>query len=137
MRATPVRTAVMDGSMTQLVLRNEARSTPNRCRRVSSWKTPDRTIVAGFALSLEQLQTRCFGYWVICAVITSLPADYWDKFPDRIAAIDAAAVQAAAKKYVDLDHMQWVAVGDRKQIQDVLAKYGPVTVVDAAGKPEN
>ena len=47
------------------------------------------------------------------------------------------AVQAAAKKYVDLDHMQWVAVGDRKQIQDVLKKYGPVTVVDAEGKPEN
>jgi hypothetical protein len=33
--------------------------------------------------------------------------------------------------------MQWVVVGDRKQIQDVLAKYGPVTAVDAEGKPEN
>jgi hypothetical protein len=38
---------------------------------------------------------------------------------------------------VDLSHMQWVAVGDRKQIQDTLAKYGPVTVVDVKGKAEN
>jgi hypothetical protein len=30
--------------------------------------------------------------------------------------------------------MQWVFVGDRKQIQDVLAKYGSVTVVDVEGK---
>ena len=94
-----------------------------------------RTIVAGFALSLEQ-PNQVLGYWVT-AQYYSLPADYWDKFPDRIAAIDAAGVQATAKKYVDLDHMQWIAVGDRKQIQDVLAKYGPVTVVDADGKPEN
>jgi hypothetical protein len=33
--------------------------------------------------------------------------------------------------------MQWVAVGDRKQIQDALAKYGPVTVIDVTGKAEN
>jgi predicted Zn-dependent peptidase len=46
-----------------------------------------------------------------------LPTDYWDKYPDRIASVDAAAVQAAAKKFVDLEHMQWVCVGDRKQIQ--------------------
>jgi zinc protease len=131
--ATPVRTAVTDGSMTQLVY---------EMKRINTEPVPQaeledarRTIVAGFALSLEQ-PNQVLGYWVT-AQYYGLPADYWDKFPDRIAAIDAPSVQAAAKKYVDLDHMQWVAVGDRKQIQDVLAKYGPVTVVDAEGKPEN
>ena len=62
--------------------------------------------------------------------------DYWDKYPDHIAAIDSAAVRAAAKKFVDLKHMQWVAVGDAKQIKDVLAKYGAVTVMDVTGKQE-
>ena len=66
-----------------------------------------------------------------------LPADYWDKFPDRISAVDAAQVQAAAKKYVDLGHMQWVTVGDRKQIRDALAKYGTVTIVNAEGELQN
>jgi predicted Zn-dependent peptidase len=63
--------------------------------------------------------------------------DYWDKYPDRIAAVDAAAIQAVAKKYVDLEHIQWIAVGDRKQIQEALAKYAPVTFLDAEGKPAN
>ncbi len=131
--ATPVRTAVTDGSMTQLVY---------EMKKINTEPVPQpeledarRTIVAGFALSLEQ-PNQVLSYW-LSAQYYSLPADYWDKFPDRIAAIDAASVQTAAKKYVDLDHMQWVAVGDRKQIQTVLAKYGTVTVVDAEGKPES
>jgi hypothetical protein len=36
-----------------------------------------------------------------------------------------------------LAHLQWVVVGDRKQVQDTLAKYGTVSVVDVSGKPEN
>ena len=31
----------------------------------------------------------------------------------------------------------FVAVGDRKQIQDLLAKYGSVVAVDVTGKAEN
>ena len=46
-------------------------------------------------------------------------------------------MQVVEKKYVDLGRMQWVAVGDREQIEDVLKKYGRVTVVDTEGKPEN
>ena len=63
--------------------------------------------------------------------------DYWDQYPDHIGSIDAAGVQAAAKKFVDLDHVQLICVGDRKQIQDVLAKYGTVNVVDVSGQAEN
>jgi zinc protease len=128
-----VRTPVTEGSMERFVY---------EFRRISEEPVPPaelddgrRAIVAAFALSLERpaqlldnvLEVQHFG----------LPADYWDKYPDRIAAVSAADIQAVAKKYVDLDHMQWICVGDRKQIQDALAKYGPVTVVDVEGKPEN
>jgi hypothetical protein len=37
---------------------------------------------------------------------------------------------------VDVSHIQWVAVGDRKQIEDVLKKYGPVSVIDSNGNAE-
>jgi zinc protease len=94
-----------------------------------------RAIIANFALSLEQ-PAQLLNDWLTVQHF-GLPMDYWDKYPDRIAAIDAVGVQAAAKKFVDLQHMQWVAVGDRKQIQDALAKYGPVTVIDVTGKAEN
>jgi zinc protease len=93
------------------------------------------TMVAGFALSLEQ-PAQLLNYFTTREYY-GLPKDYWDKYPDHIFAVDQAAVQAAAKKFIDLDHMQWIAVGDRKQIQDALAKYGPVNVVDVNGKPEN
>jgi zinc protease len=133
-RATAsVRTPVTEGSMTQFVY--EFKRINNEPVPQAELDDARRALVAGFALSLEQpsqmledwLTTQYFG----------LPADYWDKYPDHIVAVDAAAVQAAAKKYVNLDRMQWICVGDRRQIQDVLAKYGGVTVVDAEGKPEN
>jgi zinc protease len=127
-----VRTPVTDGSMVQFVY---------EFKRISAELVPQNelddarhAIIAKFALSLEQ-PAQLLGDWMTVQYY-GFPADYWDKYADRIAAVNAAAVQAAAKKFVDLDHMQWVCVGDRKQVQDVLAKYGPVEVVDAEGKPE-
>jgi len=127
-----VRTPVTDGSMERFIY---------EFKRINDEPVPPdelddarRAIVAGFALSLERpgellnnmLEVQFLG----------LPTDYWDKYPDRISAVSAAEVQAAARKYVDLSHMQWVCVGDRKQIQDVLSKYGAVTVVNAEGRPQ-
>lgn len=128
-----VRTPVTDGSMERFTYEfkriNDERVPPNELDDAR------RAIVAGFALSLERpgellnnvLQAQHFG----------LPDDYWDKYPDRISAVDAAQVQAAAKKYVDLSHMQWICVGDRKQVRDALAKYGSVTIVNAEGELQN
>jgi hypothetical protein len=39
-----------------------------------------------------------------------------------------------AQKYIDLDHLQVVAVGDATKAREVLAKYGKVSVYDANGK---
>ena len=94
-----------------------------------------RAIVANFALSLEQ-PSQILNDWLTVQYY-GLPVDYWDKYPDHIGAIDAAAAQASAKKFVDLDHLQWICVGDRKEIESVLKKYGAVSVVDVTGKAEN
>jgi zinc protease len=94
-----------------------------------------RAIIANFALSLEQ-PSQILNDWLTVQYY-GLPVDYWDKYPDHIGGIDAAAVQAAAKKFVDLDHLQWICVGDRKEIESVLKKYGTVNVVDVTGKAEN
>lgn len=127
-----VRSPVTDGSMERFIY---------EFKRIGEERVPPdelddarRAIVAGFALSLERpgellnnmLEVQFLG----------LPADYWDKYPDRISAVSAAEVQAAARKYVDLSHMQWVCVGDRKQIEEVLAKYGKVAVVNAEGRSQ-
>jgi zinc protease len=131
--SSPVRTQVTGEAMERFLY---------EFKRINSEPVPPnelddahRSIVAGFALSLEQ-PAQVLNSWLTVQHF-GLPADYWDRYPDRIAAVDAAAVQSAAKKFVDLDHLQWVCVGDRRQILAVLAKYGTVSVVGADGKPEN
>ena len=64
-----------------------------------------------------------------------LPADYWDNYPTRIAAVTREQAQAAAKKYWDPSRLQIVAVGDASKIHDILAKFGTVQSFDADGKP--
>jgi zinc protease len=131
--SSPVRTKVTGDAMERFTY--EFKKISNEPVGDSELDEARRTIVAGFALSLER-PAQLLSYFLTVEYY-GLSKDYWDKYPDHIAAVDAAAVQAAAKKYIDLDHMQWIAVGDRKQIQDALAKYGPVSVVDVNGKPEN
>jgi predicted Zn-dependent peptidase len=135
---TEVRNAVTDGSMEQLMY---------EFKRIRDEKVPEaelnearHSIVSSFALSLEQPQ-QLLSRWIIVQDY-GLPMDYWDKYPVEVARTSADAVQAAARKYVDLDHLQIVAVGDPKQpgndknqtILEVLKKYGAVEVYDANGK---
>jgi zinc protease len=129
----PVRTKVTGDAMERFVY--EFKRLNNEPVAQGELDEAHRAIIASFALSLEQ-PAQILDSWLTVQHF-GLPTDYWDKYPDHIAAVDAASVQAMAKRFVDLNHMQWVAVGDRKQIQDALAKYGPVTVVDVNGKPEN
>ena len=91
-----------------------------------------RSIVAKFALSLESPGTL-LNLWM-SARYFGLPEDYWDRYAEEIALTGPDKVRDAAKKYVDLDHLQIVCVGDAKKIQPLLAQFGPVEVYDAEGK---
>jgi predicted Zn-dependent peptidase len=137
---TEVRNAVTDGSMEQLMA---------EFKRIRDEKVPDaelnearHSIVANFALSLEQPQ-QLLTRWLVVQEF-GLPMNYWDQYPVEVAQTTADAVQAAARKYVDVDHLQIVCVGDPKQagndqkqpIRDVLKKYGTVEVYDTNGKKE-
>lgn len=127
---TAVRTAVTDGSMHELMY---------EFKRIRDEKVPAEeldearhAIVANFALSLEQ-PARLLNDWMLVHY-DDLPQNYWDRFPQQVAAVSAEQVEEAAKKYVDFGHLQVVCVGDAKQIKAVLQKYGPVELYDANGK---
>ena len=92
-----------------------------------------RAIIGSFALSLEQPQSLLQN--IITQKLYSLPADYWDTYPQKVSAITADDVQRVAQKYIDMGHLQIVAVGDASKTKDILAKYGTVQVFDADGKP--
>lgn len=90
------------------------------------------SIVSSFALSLEN-PDRIAESWMAVKYY-GLPADYYDNYSDQIAKVDAEAVQRVARKYIDLDHLQIVVVGDARQLRKGVAKYGTLEMFDADGK---
>ena len=50
-------------------------------------------------------------------------------------AITAEDVRRVAMKYIDINHLQIVAVGDASKTREVLAKFGSVQEYDGDGKP--
>ena len=111
----------------------------NEIRRIREEKVPaaelaasKRAIAARFALSLEQ-PAAILGL-AIARKQYDLSADYWDTYPARIMAVSADEVQRVARKYLDPETMQLVAVGDAGRIKTALEKYGPVEVYDSEGR---
>jgi zinc protease len=129
--SSDVRTDVTEGAMKEFMYElNRLRDTPVPAEELENAK---RAIIGSFALSLEQPNTLLQN--IITQKLYNLPAEYWDTYPQKVSAITAADVQKAAQKYLDMGHLQVVAVGDAAKAREILAKYGKVEVYDAEGKP--
>jgi predicted Zn-dependent peptidase len=128
--SSEVRTDVTEGAMKEFMYElNRLRNEPVGTEELENAK---RAIIGSFALSLEQPNTLLQN--IITQKLYNLPADYWDMYPQKVSAITPADVQNAAKKYLDMSHLQVVAVGDAAKAREILAKYGKVEVYDAEGK---
>lgn len=128
---TEVRNNVTDPSLHELMY---------EFKRIRDEKVPQtelddakRSIVSSFALSLEN-PAGIINSWMAVKYY-GLPNDYWDHYSDEVAKVNADTVQRMAKKYIDLDHLQIVVVGDAKQVREGVAKYGALEMFDADGKP--
>ena len=127
--STDVRTEVTDQALPDLIDEiRQMRDVPVTDKELSDQK---RSIVAGFARTLESTNALLGNY--IDSYIYKLPADYWDKYPDRIQAVTVADVQRVAKKYWAPDRLQIVAVGDRAKVEPTLTKLGTIHIFDAEG----
>ena len=129
--SSEVRTDVTEGAMKEFMY--ELNRMRNEIVPDEELDNAKRAIIGSFALSLEQPATLLQN--IITQKLYNLPADYWDTYPQKVAAITAQDVQMAAKKYLDLGHLQVVAVGDAAKAREILAKYGKVELYDAEGKP--
>jgi predicted Zn-dependent peptidase len=61
---------------------------------------------------------------VIGNQVLGRPSDYQKKLPEIFRAIDAEAIDTAAREYLGSDNLVIVVVGDRKQIDDQIAGLG-------------
>lgn len=64
-----------------------------------------------------------------------LPEDYLETYRERIRALTAEDVMTAARRHFDSANALIVVVGDRDQIAEQAALFGPLTEYDAHGKP--
>jgi zinc protease len=126
-----VRTEVTEPALRDLV----AEITRMRNEPVPTKELEDRKrgMVASFALSLESPAAVLNNY--VTRWLYKLPADYWDRYPERVMAVTQADVQAAAKKYLDPSRLQMVVVGDAAKVESVLKQFGTVETFDTNGKP--
>ncbi len=126
-----VRTEVTDGALAEFF--SEIRGMREKRVADTELEESKRSVVAGFALSLER-PMRLLGF-ALTRKIYDLPQDYWDTYPAKIMAVTVDDVQRVARKYLNPEAMQLVAVGDGRKIKPVLEKYGKVEVYDSRGKP--
>ena len=69
--------------------------------------------------------------------LEDLPQDYFQRYAANVRAVTKDDVTRVANKYIDMDHLAIVIVGDRKQIEAPLRATGiaPVVVLDLEGNP--
>jgi zinc protease len=99
---------------------------------VDEFERAKRTIIGGWALQLESPQSMLSD--IVTQKLYGLPADYWDTYPQKVAAVTPEEAQRVARKYLDLEKLQIIVVGDAKTIADDLKQFGKVEVYDTEGK---
>ena len=69
--------------------------------------------------------------------LEGLPTDYFQHFAEHIDSVTKDDVVRVARKYIDMDHLAIVIVGDRKRIEEPLRKTGiaPIVVLNVDGDP--
>lgn len=128
---TEVRTTVTDSALTEMLKQiGRLQSEPIPAKDLASAKGylagsfPLRLQSAG-QIASQVAQRRLLG----------LPLTDLTLYRERINAVTAPAIQAAAKKYVDSNKLVIVVVGDAPKIKAGLEKIAPVTLLDIEGKP--
>ena len=128
--SSPVRTDVTEGTLREFL--NEFKRIRDEKVSPAELENAKHAIVGLFALQLENSQTLLQN--IVTQKLYQLPDDYWDTYAQKVEALTADDVQRVARKYIDLDHLQIIAVGDASKTREVLAKFGRVEVYDTDGK---
>jgi hypothetical protein len=93
----------------------------------SSLATVRRRLLGGYPLQFETLGSL-IAQWMV-AVLGGLPGDALAGYPERVGALSAAEIRAAAARWVAPDRMVLVAVGPAARLRSQLEAIGAVEVV--------
>ena len=98
-------------------------------------KTAEDNLVQGLPQSFSSV--RAVNGSISDLYIEQLPQDYYQHYAQNVRAVTKEDVTRVANKYIDVDHLAIVIVGDRKTIEQPLKNTGiaPVVVLDVNGDP--
>jgi predicted Zn-dependent peptidase len=86
----------------------------------------------GSFASVGAINTAITALWT-----QGLAEDYYQQYGAKIAAVTAEDVLRVAKRYLDVDHLAIVIVGDKASIEGPLkaTNIAPITILDVMGQP--
>jgi zinc protease len=69
--------------------------------------------------------------------VQGLPEDYYQTYAKNVSAVTKEDLLRVAKRYIDLNHLAIVIVGDRAKVEPALKATGiaPITYIDIEGNP--
>jgi predicted Zn-dependent peptidase len=69
--------------------------------------------------------------------VQGLPDDYYQQYAKNVSAVTKEDVLRVAKRYIDLNHLAIVIVGDRSAVEAALkaTNIAPITYIDIEGNP--
>ena len=125
------RTEVTDSALAELL---------HQIDRIRTEAVPDSELsaakgylVGSFPLTIET--PRQIAQRVTTARLLGLPADYLQRYRERLAAVTPRQARAAAQRAIHRDALTIVVVGDAKALYEKLKAIAPVRLVDVEGKP--
>jgi len=84
-------------------------------------------LLRGFPLAFETA-SALMSQWMLVD-FCGLPADYFDRYRARVAALEPADLHGAVRRDADPERLAIVAVGSAKLLEPALKRLGPVEVV--------
>jgi zinc protease len=98
-------------------------------------KTAEDNLVQGLPQSFASV--RAVNGSITDIYLEQLPPDYYQHYAQNVRAVTKEDVARVANKYIDVDHLAIVIVGDRKTIEQPLKATGiaPVVLLDINGDP--
>lgn len=126
-----VRNEVTDSSVTQILMEMDRIRTEKVSEDILA--ETKAKIAGSFGRSLEQAQT--IANFALQKELNGLKDDHYATYLQRLEAVTAEDVMAAAKKYIHPENANIVIVGDQEAVQESLGQFGEVAVLDIYGEP--
>jgi zinc protease len=125
-----VRNEVTDSSVVEFIKEFKRLQT----EKVGEQELQDakNNIIGSFGRNLESAQT--IASFALNRQRYNLPEDYYKTYIQRLEAVTADDIMAAANKYINTDALIITAVGKAADIATSLEKFGPVTYYDFNGE---